>query len=482
MMEDLMPPRGGDGGVADHGVATSMQVIVKAANQKYNDQTIQCQGSWTVKKLKAHLAKVYPCKPKENQQKIIFSGRLLQDHLVLKDVLRSFDPSCPTTVHLVCSPGAESQESSPAPEVPASSTASTTTTSPPSNAGLRRRATSPTSTVNSVGNQPAAASTSQVPSYVAQPLPNPQYPQNWNVETYNAWMRQYYSYAQQPQRSAGDGAAQDYQNMYYQYWQYYMYMHYAQHAHASGGVDILRNLSAAGAPTVDAAPAEDASAAPEAAGVPNNGEANAPAPAAAAAGPVGAAGGGGAMFEDEEEEGRNRDWLDWLYVGSRLGVLLSIIYFYSTVGRFMLVFGFCFLVYIVRNHLYANRNNNNRNQRNNDVPAANADAAAGGNAAEPAAGAAAAPVEAPDEPAPADGEDAAAPADASLEDDPDRSDEGQDRSDEGLDRSEEGDTESVGSDEPRVPRQDLGPTPWSIIVTIITSFFSSLVPQPPPAN
>ena len=61
----------------------------------------------------------------------------------------------------------------------------------------------------------------------------------------------------------------------------------------------------------------------------NNGEANAAAPAAA----VGAAGGGGAMFEEEDDDGRNRDWLDWLYVGSRLGVLLSIIYFYSTVGR-----------------------------------------------------------------------------------------------------------------------------------------------------
>ena len=42
-MEELMPPAG-DGGVADHGVATSMQVVVKAANQKYNDQTIECQG------------------------------------------------------------------------------------------------------------------------------------------------------------------------------------------------------------------------------------------------------------------------------------------------------------------------------------------------------------------------------------------------------------------------------------------------------
>ena len=43
---DLMPPAG-EGGVADHGVATSMQVIVKAANQKYNDQTIECQGMIT---------------------------------------------------------------------------------------------------------------------------------------------------------------------------------------------------------------------------------------------------------------------------------------------------------------------------------------------------------------------------------------------------------------------------------------------------
>ena len=44
VMEDLLPPAG-DGGVADHGVATSMQVVVKAANQKYNDQTIECQGN-----------------------------------------------------------------------------------------------------------------------------------------------------------------------------------------------------------------------------------------------------------------------------------------------------------------------------------------------------------------------------------------------------------------------------------------------------
>lgn len=460
MMEDLMPPGGGDGGVADHGVATSMQVVVKAANQKYNDQTIQCQGSWTVKKLKTHLSEVYPCKPKENQQKIIFSGKLLQDHLVLKDVLRSFDPDCPTTVHLVCAPGADSQESSPAPtpNVPPSTETTTTTST-----GLRHRTnqtTAPSNTVDSAGDESAAASANlpnQVPSFVAQSLPTSQYPQNWNAETYNAWMQQYYSHAQQPQRSMGVETGQDYQNMYHQYWQYYMYMHYAQHMHSAGGIDAYRHFQTTGLPTVDSVPAENA---PEVAGNANNGEAIAAAPPAA----VGAAGGGGAMFEDDEDEGRNRDWLDWLYVGSRLGVLLSIIYFYSTVGRFMLVFGFCFLVYIVRNHLYANRNNN-RNRRNNNALAGNPDAAAEGNAPAEAvaAGAAAAVAEAPAAPVEAA---AAAPADVIAPGD--------------AGRPEEGENELTDAQQPAPPQE--GPSPWSMVVTIITTFFSSMVPQPPPAN
>ena len=72
--------------------------------------------------------------------------------------------------------------------------------------------------------------------------------------------------------------------------------------------------------------------------------------------------------------------------------------------RFMLVFGFCFLVYIVRNHLYTNRNNRNRRNNLRNAPAA---AVADGVAAvAPAAAvppAAAAPIaEAAAEAAPAD--------------------------------------------------------------------------------
>lgn len=37
------------------------------------------------------------------------------------------------------------------------------------------------------------------------------------------------------------------------------------------------------------------------------------------------------------EEEQHRDWLDWVYTFSRAGVLLSIVYFYSSFSRFVMV-------------------------------------------------------------------------------------------------------------------------------------------------
>lgn len=38
-------------------------LIVKAPNQQFEDQTIQCEITWTIKRLKGYLSEVYPCKP-----------------------------------------------------------------------------------------------------------------------------------------------------------------------------------------------------------------------------------------------------------------------------------------------------------------------------------------------------------------------------------------------------------------------------------
>ncbi len=54
----------------------------------------------------------------------------------------------------------------------------------------------------------------------------------------------------------------------------------------------------------------------------------------------------GGPVVDDDEENVNRDWLDWVYTFSRFTVLISIVYFYSTLGRFVIVFGLFFLLYM----------------------------------------------------------------------------------------------------------------------------------------
>lgn len=55
---------------------------------------------------------------------------------------------------------------------------------------------------------------------------------------------------------------------------------------------------------------------------------------------------GGEVEDDDDDEGMGRDWLDWIYVLSRMVVLLSIVYFYSTVSRFMIVVCIAMLLYL----------------------------------------------------------------------------------------------------------------------------------------
>ena len=56
---------------------------------------------------------------------------------------------------------------------------------------------------------------------------------------------------------------------------------------------------------------------------------------------------GGAMFDDDDENGDGRrDWLDWVHTFLRLSVMLSIMYFYSSTTRILMISLLGFIVYL----------------------------------------------------------------------------------------------------------------------------------------
>lgn len=52
---------------------------------------------------------------------------------------------------------------------------------------------------------------------------------------------------------------------------------------------------------------------------------------------------GGEILNEEE---LNRDWLDWVYTVSRAVILLSVVYFYSSFSRFVMVMVAMLVLYL----------------------------------------------------------------------------------------------------------------------------------------
>uniref|UniRef100_A0AAZ3NQE2 Uncharacterized protein n=1 Tax=Oncorhynchus tshawytscha TaxID=74940 RepID=A0AAZ3NQE2_ONCTS len=63
-------------------VDSPVTLVIKAPNQKYDDQTINCFLNWTVEKLKSHISNVYPSKP-DNDPK--HTSRLYKGYLTKKE-------------------------------------------------------------------------------------------------------------------------------------------------------------------------------------------------------------------------------------------------------------------------------------------------------------------------------------------------------------------------------------------------------------
>ncbi|XP_041375819.1 homocysteine-responsive endoplasmic reticulum-resident ubiquitin-like domain member 2 protein [Gigantopelta aegis] len=394
-------------------------LVVKAPNQRIEDQTIDCFLDWTVRKLKEHLEAVYPSNPKHNQQKLIYSGKLLPDDVTLKEVLRQIDEAALHTVHLVCShsdlAAAESSDMSSAGSVPSTPSGSNySTVSSSSSDGLRYRGSNPVTYGNTQANvfNPGA-----VPAAMSNPaVHNP--------------MMAGFTPAGSPmmmQPQAGYYTPEQYMWMQQMYSQYMaQYMQYYQTMNPSR-------------PDIPVAPAT-----PAANDIPAN--QNRPANGAAANQNVRMNAQGGMVDDDDEEDIEHRDWLDYIFVSFRFLVLVSIVYFYSSLSRFVYVLGGFFFIYLLQNG-WAMLRQNARAPPAEEQPAQ----------AEPA--------EAPpaNEPDGAETEDTTPP---------------QEGENSGEVTAEPAYTETATTSPPAPEPEKLGA--FAVFWSFVSTFFTSLVPQQPP--
>ncbi|KAM9851815.1 homocysteine-responsive endoplasmic reticulum-resident ubiquitin-like domain member 2 protein isoform 2-T3 [Aulostomus maculatus] len=308
-----------DSGPADSPVT----LVIKAPNQKYEDQTINCFLNWTVERLKSHISNVYPSKPLSKDQRLVYSGRLLQDHLRLREVLRKDEYHM---LHLVCT--SHSPPGSPTPRSPSMANSAASNSSSSNSAG-----SAPPTITPSQDSQPASSPSSSVPGdglrfrgsfthYNPQsPAGAPQWPDGGQVPFQGGLL---------------------YMPMQMLWWQQMYARHYYMQYQAAVAASQPPSTSPPSAPSSSPLHPPQPNEAVQPPLGPN--PAPNPLPENQPANPnIQMNAQGGAVLNEDE---LNRDWLDWLYTVSRASVLLSIVYFYSSFSRFVMVVGAMLLVYL----------------------------------------------------------------------------------------------------------------------------------------
>lgn len=327
-----------------------ISLVIKV--QQFEDKRIEARASWNIRELKGKLSEIYPTSTDE--QKLIYSGKLLNDTVILKDVLREYEGQEAHTVHLVFTPKQQnsrlqnkyqSENDRPHSIVETSSTEMSTSE-------LRQRRTSSTTstTTNTVTDQQQQQTTNSanIPSNIfsafygnttngapmdANSFLAQQYAmQTWMQQAYAQYMNQYMNIMSQSEQQPRTTVN----------------LAFIQHSLATVATSSSPNpdtQAAAVAPQVEQ-PQNQPAAEPQRR-FPN-------------------------IIQDEQE---NRDWLDILYSMSRLMILLCLVYFYSSPLRCLIVILIAVSIYLY--HIYRqnqnrlNNNNTNRVNLNNvDRPAA----------------------------------------------------------------------------------------------------------------
>ncbi|XP_036897566.1 homocysteine-responsive endoplasmic reticulum-resident ubiquitin-like domain member 1 protein isoform X2 [Sturnira hondurensis] len=289
-------------------------LLVKSPNQRHRDLELSGDRSWSVGHLKAHLSRVYPERPRPEDQRLIYSGKLLLDNQCLGDLLPK---EARHVLHLVCKVKSPSKT----PEI---------------SAGVAESTEQPAG--SNQGQHPGDASSEGLrPREALRHLP----PSAWETISRP-------EAAQLAFQGLGPGFSgyatygwlqlSWFQQMYAR--QYYMQYLAATAASRTfvpspSAQEIPVVPAPAPAPIHNQFPAENQPANQNPAPVVVNPGANQNLRMNAQGGPL-----------VEEDDEINRDWLDWTYSAATFSVFLSILYFYSSLSRFLMVMAATVVMYL----------------------------------------------------------------------------------------------------------------------------------------
>ncbi|OXU29849.1 hypothetical protein TSAR_003019 [Trichomalopsis sarcophagae] len=80
-----------------------VKLTIRDSSQVLDDQKVDCDENWQIAQLKEHLSDLYPSKPKPCDQKLIYCGYVLDNHALLKNIFHEDDNNINTfIVHLLC--------------------------------------------------------------------------------------------------------------------------------------------------------------------------------------------------------------------------------------------------------------------------------------------------------------------------------------------------------------------------------------------
>lgn len=304
-----------------------VQLIIKSPYQAAGDIKIDCDMLWSVGKVKEHLSSLYPGKPRKEDQKLIYCGRLLLDHLQLKDILNQAQNV--HTMHLVypfpvCLDGNEAEQTKTMSESSEATNAQSSFPSPPNDScpdGLRQR---------TVGSQP-------VP-------PGNYFP-----------MHPMYAF---PQAAASSPVSPvDLANQFTAMQQMYAQMMAQYFSQAQAGAANFQYMPIPPA-TPESAPQQPPASIPPA-DIQDQPANNNRLAYAQEQQPQNNAG----------EEAAAQDLLDWIYIMSRTMILFTILYFYSSLHRVLLVVSLGVLFFVYRAGVFEGRQRRTPPQRPaNDQP------------------------------------------------------------------------------------------------------------------